>query len=260
MLFCAGVRCCLQAAKSLLTFFFGITEPVRDVELGSGPAVLGLGGELAHPCGDGRSHVATGAPGGAWSVAGELGDGFLCADIVDEILAVGGRGDERGDSGVVPGIGQPAGDAVEPGGGVAGEHAQPQLPVEGGLSAEERGERRRGIHVGVRQLPEVFELRGVEEAGLVDDDHDAAVPFGGRGGQQVTGLAHHLGLEVAGPVTECADDGNIQPSGAEGGFGDLDDLVAGGSGPATAARSAAETASFFQPVTGNAHEPSTHQH
>src|SRR5260370_2013744 len=64
-----------------------------------------------------------GAPGGradAWSVPGELGDGFLGAGVVGEVLARGDGGDERGDGGVVEGPGQPVGDAVQPGDRVVG--------------------------------------------------------------------------------------------------------------------------------------------
>jgi len=62
---------------------------------------------------------------------------------------------------------------------------------------------------------------------LIQDHYDAAVPFGGLGGKQVAGLGHQLGLEVAGPVAERPDDRDIQAPGAEGGVGDVDDLVAG---------------------------------
>jgi hypothetical protein len=65
--------------------------------------------------------MAAAGQGGGWSVAGELGDCFFGAGIVDEVLAVGGGGDERGGGGVVEGAGQPVGDAVQPGGGIVGE-------------------------------------------------------------------------------------------------------------------------------------------
>jgi hypothetical protein len=55
------------------------------------------------------------------SVAGELGDCFLGAGIVDEVPAGRGGGDERGDGGVVQGPGQAVGDAVQPGDRVIGE-------------------------------------------------------------------------------------------------------------------------------------------
>jgi len=42
--------------------------------------------------------------------------------------------------------------------------------------------------------------------------NDAAVPLGGLGGEHVGRLGHQLGLEVAGPVAERADDGDIQPA------------------------------------------------
>jgi hypothetical protein len=46
---------------------------------------------------------------------------FLGAGVVDEVLARGGCGDERGDGGVVEGPGQPVGDPVQPGDRVIGE-------------------------------------------------------------------------------------------------------------------------------------------
>jgi hypothetical protein len=101
------------------------------------------------------------------------------------------------------------------------------LPVQGGLPGQDRGERRRRVHLRVRQQPQLFELVGLQEVRLIADDHDAAVPLGGLGGEQVGRLGHQLGLEVAGPVAERADDGDIQPAGAEGGVGDVDDLVPG---------------------------------
>src|SRR5512142_255988 len=54
-------------------------------------------------------------------VAGELGDGFLGAGIVDEVLAGCGGGDEGRGRGVVRGAGQAVGDPVQPGDGVIGE-------------------------------------------------------------------------------------------------------------------------------------------
>src|SRR5215467_7053201 len=61
------------------------------------------------------------AVGWGWLVAGELGDCFLGAGIVDEVLAGRGGGDERGDGGVVERAGQPVGDPVQPGDRVVGE-------------------------------------------------------------------------------------------------------------------------------------------
>ena len=120
--------------------------------------------------------------------------------------------------------GEPGGDPLVQG----GEHARPQLPVQGGLADQDRGERGRRIHVGVGQKPQFLELVGLQQVGLVADDHDAAAPFGGLGGEQVAGLGHQLGLEVTGPVAGRADDRHMRPAGAEGGIGDVDDLMAGG--------------------------------
>jgi hypothetical protein len=128
---------------------------------------------------------------GAWPVPGELGDGFLGAGVVDEVLAGGRGGDERGEGGVVERAGQPVGHPVQPGdrvigeqrilppgqlqvmpqvgGGLGeihrldgkpdgdplverGEHAHAQLPVQGGLPGQDGGERGRGVHLGIREL------------------------------------------------------------------------------------------------------------
>ncbi len=64
--------------------------------------------------------------------------------------------------------------------------------------------------------------------GFVADEYDPAVPFCGLGGEQVGGLGHQLGFEVAGPGAQRPDDGDIQAAGAERRVGDVDDLVAGG--------------------------------
>ena len=54
------------------------------------------------------------------------------------------------------------------------------------------------------------------------------MPLCGLGGEQVRCLGHQLGLQVAGPVAEGAHDRDVEPSGAEGRVGDVDDLVPGG--------------------------------
>jgi hypothetical protein len=66
---------------------------------------------------------------------------------------------------------------------------------------------------------------------LVDDEHHGAVPFGGLGGEQVRGLGHQLGFEVARLGAERPDHLHVKPAGAEGGVGDVDDLVPGGVQP-----------------------------
>src|SRR6266498_4388163 len=122
-----------------------------------------------------------GGRAGAWSVTGEFGDGFLGAGVVDEVLAGGRGGDERGGGGVVEGAGQAGGDPVQPGDRIVGEqrfltacegqvmaqvgggfgevhrldrkpggdplvqggeHAHPQLPAEGGLPGQDPGDRK----------------------------------------------------------------------------------------------------------------------
>jgi hypothetical protein len=62
---------------------------------------------------------------------------------------------------------------------------------------------------------------------LVADEHDPAVPFCCLGGEQVAGLGHQLGFEVAGLGAQRPDDGDIQAPGSERRVGDVDDLVPG---------------------------------
>ena len=47
------------------------------------------------------------------------------------------------------------------------EHAHAQLAVEGGLADQEPSERGRGVHLRVRQEPQLLELVGVQEMGLI---------------------------------------------------------------------------------------------
>src|SRR5215470_1493231 len=61
---------------------------------------------------------------------------------------------------------------------------------------------------------------------LINDDDDAAVALGLLGFEQLLGLGHDLGLEEARSGAEGADDGDVEATGAEGGVGDVDDLVA----------------------------------
>jgi hypothetical protein len=108
------------------------------------------------------------------------------------------------------------------------------LRLPGWLADEDAGERRGRVHLAVRQEPELFELGGGHEVGLVDHDHDPAVAFGFLGGEQVGGLGHHLDFVETGVSAEGAHDADVEAAGAEGGVGDVDHLVAGGR-PATAA-------------------------
>ena len=102
------------------------------------------------------------------------------------------------------------------------------MPREGGLADQDPGERAGAVHVRVGHEPQFLELVGLQEVRLIDDEHDGAVPFGGLGGEQVGGLGHQLGFEVAGLGAEGPDDLHVEAAGAEGGVGDVDDLVPGG--------------------------------
>ena len=79
-----------------------------------------------------------------------------------------------------------------------GEDPHAELPGEGGLPDEEPGERGGGVHVGVRQQSELFELFGGEQVGFVDDDHGTPVAFGSSLASRVGGLGHDFGFVEAG--------------------------------------------------------------
>ena len=83
------------------------------------------------------------------------------------------------------------------------------------------------VHLGIRQQPQLLELGRRQQMGLIDHEHDAAVPFGGLGGEQVGGLGHQFGFEVARLGAQGPHDGDVEPAGAERGVGDVDDLVPG---------------------------------
>jgi hypothetical protein len=70
---------------------------------------------------------------------------FLGAGVVDEVLAGGGCGDERGDGGVVERAGQPVGDPVQPGDRVVGEQrlVADLLTELSGIAAAQEAERSR---------------------------------------------------------------------------------------------------------------------
>jgi hypothetical protein len=119
---------------------------------------------------------------------------------------------------------EPGGDSLVQG----GEHAHPQLPVEGGLPGQDPGERAGGVHLRVGQQPQLFKLGRVQEMSLIADHDDLAVSFCGLGGEQVTGLGHQLGFEIAGLGAQRPDDRDVKAAGAKGRVGDVDDLVAGG--------------------------------
>jgi len=102
--------------------------------------------------------------------------------------------------------GEPGGDPLVQ----SGEHAHPQLPVQGGLADQDPGERAGAVHLHVGHQPELFQLGGIEQVRLVDDHDHGAVPFAGLGGEQVSCLGHQLGFEVAGLGAQRPDHADIQ--------------------------------------------------
>ena len=96
-----------------------------------------------------------------------------------------------------------------------------------GLADQDAGEGRGGVHLGVGQQAQLFELGRVEQVGLVDDDHHPAVALGLFGGEQVGGLGHDLGLVEPGLGAQGPHDGDVEAPGAKGRVGHVDHLVPG---------------------------------
>ena len=69
---------------------------------------------------------------------------------------------------------------------------------EGGLSDEEAGEQGAGVHVGVGEEPELFELAVLEEVGFVDEQDDLFASFGFLGGEGGGGFWGEAGFVGSG--------------------------------------------------------------
>jgi hypothetical protein len=68
-----------------------------------------------------------------------------------------------------------------------GEHAEFDLPAEGGLADQQAGHRTGGVHVVVGEHPDGLQLVVIEQVGVDDQDGDTA-PLGVLGGRRVGGL------------------------------------------------------------------------
>ena len=94
-----------------------------------------------------------------------------------------------------------------------GEGAEAEALAEGGLADQDEGEGGGGVHLGVGEQSELFELVGVEEVGFVDDEHDPSSPFGDFGGEGVGGLGDEGAAVEAGDPAEAGDDGGVEARG-----------------------------------------------
>jgi hypothetical protein len=79
-----------------------------------------------------------------------------------------------------------------------------------------------GVHVGVGQQPELFELVGAQEVGFVQDQDDGSAAFVFLGSEQFGGLGDEGGLVESGDATECGDDSAVEAAAADGGVAQLD--------------------------------------
>ena len=78
-----------------------------------------------------------------------------------------------------------------------------------------------GVHVGVGQQAEFFELVGGEEVGFVDDHDDSFASFVFFGSEQVNGLGDQVCLVEPGHTAEGCDDRGVEAAGADGGVAEL---------------------------------------
>ena len=198
-----------------------------------------------------------------------LGDGGAGAGFVDEVFAGGAGGDERGDRQPVHAARFAAAGLVDQRDGVVGEQgvgaageldvvvdvvggflaghaghvaahgdalfergqgAELHLGGQGGLAQHDGGERGFGVELVVGQQPQCLQGLVAEQVPLIDthDGHPSA--FGVFGGQRVTGLGHQRGVVEAGFAAQRGDHVVIDAPRADGGVGDVDEVVAGGFG------------------------------
>jgi hypothetical protein len=73
----------------------------------------------------------------------------------------------------------------------------------------------------VGEHADFLELLGVEQVGLVDEDHGGLGLLGRFGGEQFGGLGDECGLVEAGVAAEVADDLGVEAALADAGVGDL---------------------------------------
>ena len=198
-----------------------------------------------------------------------FGDRGSGAGLVDEVLAGGAGGDERGEGEPVDAAGFAAAGFVDERDGVVGEQrvgstrelqvvvevsggflaghaghgaahgdalfecgqgAQGHFGGERGLAEKYCGERGFGVEPVIGQQPQRFQGIVGEEVGLVDAQDGDAAPFGCFGGQRVAGLRDEGGVVEAGPPAERGHDVVVDATGGDGGVGDVDQVVAGGFG------------------------------
>jgi hypothetical protein len=169
-----------------------------------------------------RLLIARGMPREVWwirAVASSENSGSDRPASVEVVGDVGG-GLGRGEPVEV----EPQPDALVEG----GEVALLQTSAEGGLAEQDQPERAAGVHVGVGQQPQLFELLDGEQVGFVDDEHDGLAAFAGLGGEQVGGLGDQGGPVELGDVAECGDQVVVDAAGADHGVGQVDDGEPGG--------------------------------
>ena len=85
-----------------------------------------------------------------------------------------------------------------------------------------------GVHVGVGEQPQLFELVGSEQVGLVEHDHDVAAAFVFLGGEQFAGLRDQACFVEARGAPEGGDDPGVETARPDGGVGLVDDGGAAG--------------------------------
>jgi hypothetical protein len=109
-----------------------------------------------------------------------------------------------------------------------GQGAHLDAAAQGGLAQQQAGKRRAGVHLMVGEHADLLELLGVEQVGLVDDDHAGLGLLGFFGGQQLGGLGDQGRFVEAGVAAQVADDLGVEATLADAGVGEVDDGVTHG--------------------------------
>jgi hypothetical protein len=149
--------------------WYGCWGPWADALFELADAVLCAGGPV---CSLPRLSLEPVFGRGHGSVYAALARGAVSVEALEDLLAAGELevvAQVGGGLGQVRGLdGKPGGDRLVQG----SEHAQAQLPVQGGLASQDAGEWGRGVHLGVGQQPQ---LEGIRM--LTNHDLDAACPL-----------------------------------------------------------------------------------
>jgi len=109
-----------------------------------------------------------------------------------------------------------------------GQGAEFHFGGQGGLAEQDGGEGGGGVEFVVGEQAQGFQCVVGQEVGFVDEQDGGAGAFGVFGGEGVAGLGDQGRGVEAGVAAQGGDDVVVDAAGADGGVGDVDQVVAGG--------------------------------